>query len=308
MEYYKDQIDNVIFLLKNCPELFNGDCGNGIFRKKNRPFVLQHCKNNIYQPIASDAIKYFRENKISWWGGSAPTGHTLSSQISCINHLFPIRHDKNSVLEIVKKVCPNFIDVLPITTDTTNTVGYIQFEAVSNIDHLNEGQLSRGKNCTSIDALIYAKHSNCSKYLIIIEWKYIEKGYKDKSNATRRKRYTDLIQCSKQLINGCPIYYYEPFYQLMRQTLWAEQMIKNKGDEILKADCYYHINIIPDKNTSLLNKKYPSFGLDMKQTWQKCIRDQNKYRIISPKDFLSPIINDKKYASLICYLSKRYWN
>jgi hypothetical protein len=71
-------------------------------------------------------------------------------------------------------VCSDFVDVLPIITDKYSP-GYIQFEAVSDKDHLNEGQPTRGSNCASVDALIYALHTDGNKYLIPIEWKYTEK-------------------------------------------------------------------------------------------------------------------------------------
>ena len=43
--------------------------------------------------IREDAIAYFRSNHIPWWKGAAdePTGHVLSSQIACVNHLYLLR-------------------------------------------------------------------------------------------------------------------------------------------------------------------------------------------------------------------------
>ena len=167
-------------------------------------------------------------------------------------------------MTILKNVSNDFVDIFQINTDKYFPA-YIQFEAVSDKDYLNEGQPTRGNNCTSVDALIYAKHKDDSKWVIPIEWKYTEfynnqnkaiEGFKaDPLNCkgeVRKKRYTDLINNSKQLINtdhSC--FYFEPFYQLMRQTLWAEQMIKNKDLETIKADNYLHIHVIPSENKDL---------------------------------------------------------
>ena len=150
------------------------------------------------------------------------------------------------------------------------------------------------------------------KILFLIEWKYAEvysKVYKESGakGGIRENRYTSLINSSSQLKNCHNLYYFEPFYQLMRQTLWAEQMIKNKGTETIKANDYLHIHVIPKDNRELLNKKYPRSGKEMKETWNSCLNDQNKYVIISPECLLTPIIGISRYSLLLEYLEKRYW-
>lgn len=55
----------------------------------------------------------------------------------------------------------------------------------------------------------------------------------------------------------------------MRQTLWVEQMIKNKNKETLKADNFIHLHVIPKKNTTLLNKIYKCSGLDIGKDMEK---------------------------------------
>jgi hypothetical protein len=318
-EYQESQRSKSIKRIKDNNPVFCGGQGGGFFKGSKREFILTDGLKNIYEPIRNDVIKYFSDNKISWWGGENPTGHVLSSQIACLNHLFPLRNDRNAVLEIVKSILPDFVDVFEIETDKL-LPGFIQFEAVSDNDHLNEGTPSRGANCTSVDALIYALHKDGSKWLIPIEWKYTEfyneqnkaiEGFeKDPDNCkgeVRKRRYTDLINRSVQLKNyDHTCYYYEPFYQLMRQTLWAEQMIANKDNETIKADNYLHIHVIPEENKDLLEKIYQCSGLNMEATWRNHLKNQGKYLIITPRKLLStldPII----YKDLIHYLSLRYW-
>ncbi|MFA5227617.1 MAG: hypothetical protein WC396_08395 [Bacteroidales bacterium] len=305
-------------LIKNGNPVFYGDKANKYFRAKNRAFVLQDSKNNIFAPVYKEVIDYFKNNKISWWGGKNPTGHVLSSQIACVNHLFQIRNDKSAVLTILKNISNDFIDIFLIDTDKFFPA-YIQFEAVSDKDYLNEGGPTRGNNCTSIDALIYAKHKDGSKWLIPIEWKYTEyyynqnkaiEGFKtDPLNCkgeVRKKRYTELINNANQLKNTDHLsLYFEPFYQLMRQTLWAEQMIKNKNQERLKADNFIHLHVIPENNGDLLKKVYKCSDFDMENTWRNQLMDQSKYRIISPELFLKGI-NPQKYKDLLDYLKTRY--
>ncbi|MHB1106366.1 MAG: PGN_0703 family putative restriction endonuclease [Lutibacter sp.] len=307
-------------LIKSGNPVFYGGKAGKYFMTKNRDFVLQENLKNLYAPICNDVIEYFKSNLISWWGGRRPTGHVLSSQIACVNHLFQIRLDKSAVLTILKNVSNDFVDVFQINTDKY-LPAYIQFESVSDKDYLNEGQPTRGNNCTSVDALIYAKHKDGSKWIIPIEWKYTEfynnqnkaiEGYKaDPLNCkgeVRKKRYTDLINNSNQLINivhSC--FYFEPFYQLMRQTLWAEQVIKNKDFETIKADNYLHVHVIPLENKDLLDKEYKCSGLGMESTWKNHLVNKDKYVIISPKDLLRNI-NKEKYNDLCRYLNERYWD
>lgn len=318
-KYQETQREKAVKLLKEKSPIFYGGKGGQMFMRSERDFVLTENEKNIFDPIKNNVIEYFNKNNVAWWGGKKPTGHLLSSQIACVNHLFAIRNDKNSVLELLKTVSQDFIDVFKIETDN-NQSGYIQFEAVSDIDNLNEGKSTRGSNCTSVDALIFAKHKDGSKWLIPIEWKYTE-HYDNQNKATegfkknpekfkgkeRQRRYTDLINTSNQLRNDNHfIYYFEPFYQLMRQTLWAEQMIVNKEKETLKADNYLHIHVIPSENKDLLKKEYKCSGLDMESTWKNHLVNKDKYVIISPKDFLNNL-NIEKYNDLYNYLNDRYW-
>lgn len=333
--YRKNERLKSIDLIQNS-NLFNGTKAGHIIKYKGKNYLKEEILldgiYNIYEPIRDDVIKYFLENKISFWHSprakeprSKPTGHTLSSQVCCINHLFPIRHDENTVLSIAKLFCSGINKVFPVPTDKYSP-GYIQFESVTDKDHLHELQTTRGSKCTSVDALIYGEHDNGKKYIIPIEWKYTE--YYDNKNKSvenkngeakgtegkgkeRLRRYSDLIDKSLYLIALSEyrnsVYFYEPFYQLVRQTLWAEQMINNNKDETIKADDYMHIHIIPSKNTQLLEKIYKPSNRKMEETWINCLKIKDKYKIIDPKVLLKNIDN-KKYNNLIQYLNKRYWD
>jgi hypothetical protein len=307
--------------LINDSDIFNGDKGNGYFMGKARPFVLKDGMNNLYEPIRNDVVRYFKDNEISWWGGDKPSGHTLSSQIACLNHLFAIMNDKSSVLAMLNGVRDEFEKVLPVECDANPQ--YIGFEVVSKEDPLNEKASTRGSNCTSVDAFIHAKHRDGSIWLIPMEWKYTEHyANQDKSNEDRQgeekgsngkgqervRRYSALTDASLQLKSldsyYGSIYYQEPFYQLMRQTLWAENVVKLK-EKNLKADNYMHLHVIPSANKDLLDKKYSVSGMGMEETWRSMLCDQSKYIIVDPQKLLEPIKD--KYPELVSYLEKRYW-
>lgn len=312
-EFYESERLKHEALIEN--GFFSPDYGNGLFRRKRYKFALKNGLYNLFEPLRDDALKYFKYNGINWWSGKKPTGHVLSSQIACVNHLMLFRKDHDTVLLLINGVRNQFKAVLPISGDKDRT--YIAFEVVSDSDYLGEGRPRRGSNCTSIDALILGLDHNDDTWLIPIEWKYTEcySDYLscDKSakavGQTRMNRYNFLIDSSSQL-RSLPrykgsIYYYEPFYQLMRQTLWAEQMIANRMKERIKADHFLHIHAIPAGDTDLLNKRYRITGKGMEETWRSMIADQSRYVIVDPKDFISPV--QSKYPALWNYLSKRYY-
>lgn len=123
----------------------------------------------------------------------------------------------------------------------------------------------------------------------------------------RKNRYTKLINNSLQLKSEShDIYYFEPFCQLMRQTLWAEQMVVHKDSETISADDFFHIHVIPTENKGLLVKNYKCSCKAMEDTWRSCINDQDKYLIVTSEDLLIKIQRNK-YRELIEYLNKRYW-
>ncbi len=292
---------------------FFKDPGGGMYNKAKRNFVLIKPDKNLWHKIRSNAKKYFKDNSIVWWsGGTEPSGHLLSSQISCVNHLFFLRDDKQAALRFLQNIDENFVEVCADFED-----GYIGFEVVSKKSHIGEGEnQTRGANCTSVDAMMSGILKNGKKIQVLIEWKYTEYYNKEckadgSSGKTRQNRYNKLIEAKDSPID-CKIpienLYYEPVYQIMRQTLLAWQMVKHKKDE-LQADDWLHIDVIPETN---LHIRYHVNSPDMLQTgiedaWKDLLKKPEKYMVINPQKLLKPFLFDKKYTSLINYLNKRYW-
>ena len=274
----------------------------------NNEFILtpESSIDNLFNKDSLDYLDYFESHNISWWrqeeDGYFPSGHLVSSQIHCLNHLFALRTDDKAVKVIIEKATGlKFDKVLPSIIDN-DSKSFISFEFVLDNDKLlgeNDEGWGRGTLCTSIDAMILAEKDG-EKWLIPIEWKYTE-TYKreDKTNKKRIDRYADLIKSSKRLKtpqDGIPhsVYFVEPNYELMRQTLLCEQLVANGY-----ADDFFHINIIPNGNTELRaaveNEFMPMFTKDA------------KFKIIDPQEFLFPLKGDEKYAKLLKYLEERYW-
>ena len=74
------------------------DPGQGVFFGKEREFVLDEPSLNLWEGIRMDAFEYFKRNEIPWWRGKDdnPTGHLLSSQVACVNHLYYLLHNRNT--------------------------------------------------------------------------------------------------------------------------------------------------------------------------------------------------------------------
>lgn len=318
-----------------------------LFRKsitnKGDKYILDDSERdrNLYNWQDIDSVQrvkdYFKENKIKWWNcycdapkGQKPDGlnitrHLVSSQLACINHLFFIKHDKEAVLSIIngiKDMPVKFKDVMNIRCDKGSD-NYIAFEVVASKDYLHETVLKRGEFCTSVDAFVYALAENEERWLIPIEWKYTETYKRDDKSIeskgkTRLSRYCNtkednLIGNSKQL-KSLPdykhsIYFQEPFYQLMRQTLWAECICNNKeeNEELFPAEHFVHIHVCPKENEELLDKWYAEVTNkpSMEEAWREMLSDQSLYHLVDPKELLRPIA--KSYPELYNYLQERYW-
>lgn len=321
--YQHEQTNKQTNLLKKYPHWFGGDKGGGFFRGKPYPFILTNPINNLFEKLRDDVLFYMKENRINW---HIQWGNMKSSQVACFNHLFSIRKQPKLILEMINNAqnITTFQKVLPIPYEVDET--YIAFEVVSGGDWLGEGMPTRGSNCTSIDAFILAEDIETQRWLIPIEWKYTEAyACQDKSTEgkinegidgsykgkTRINRYSHLIEQSKFLhavreYEGS-IYFQEPFYQLMRQTLWAELILtKSTSDEKLSAQRVMHFHVVPEGNRFLMLP--PQYRKeDISVHWQRQLKYPEQYTCISPRRFLQPILS-KLNDYLGEYLRCRYWD
>jgi len=101
--------------------------------------------------------------------------------------------------------------------------------------------------------------------------------------------------------------YYEPFYQLMRQTLLGWKMVE---DNEYNCDQYHHLHIIPSRNEELkIPVTSPELvGESMSEAWKNVLFEPERYQVISPVEFLAPLKDSKKDSEAFDYLSRRYWS
>lgn len=319
MNYREKEKHRQLKLLQQGSEVFYGAHGGGVFNNRSWVFCIRNneSQKNVYEGISNDCLDYFQNENIVFWGSEGIPNHILSSQVACLNHLFAIRQDRNVVVQLAKMLIgEDVVDVETMKCD--KSLSYISFEVTSSKDYLNEKYVKRGANCTSVDAAMVAIMKDGTRILIPIEWKYtegneynIDKSGTEGSGKERLRRYSHLIDCSSQLRsipNGYlnTIYFVEPFYQLMRQTLWAEQMIAHKETELVKADDFVHVHVIPEENSQLLHRKYRYSEKGLEETWRSQLTDQRKYKWVSPKDITRVVSQSGKYPELVRYLAVRY--
>ena len=160
---------------------------------------------------------------------------------------------------------------------------FIEFEFTYHNERIlgeNDKGAKRGVMCTSIDAFIIAGRED-KKILVPIEWKYTEqylmganKALELHGGTKRQSRYNELIKHSWQLkdytdmVHSC--YYYEPFYELMRQTLLVEGMVKEDFETIWKSNLKH-----PEKFKIVDSRKIQEEVIfSINHAWAKYLRDR----------------------------------
>ncbi len=133
------------------------------------------------EAVRYEAEKYFTENNIPFWntgesrpkGINKPSGHMLSSQVACINHLLFFRQKEDIAIAILKGVDSNVKAALRLVNDKTDN-GFVSLEVIGKENYLREKSHTRGAHSTSVDAIMLAEMQNGSRKLFFIEWKYVE--------------------------------------------------------------------------------------------------------------------------------------
>jgi hypothetical protein len=314
MTYREKQREWAVRLLG---QMFN-DIGGGKFANGlNYPFVLQNPSLNLYEEIRHDTLAYFKENNIPWWMSTPeiPTGHLLSSQIACVNHLFYLRKQREFATQVLQNIDNRIVSAEEIVYPDTDA-GYVAFEIVGKENYLGERQHTRGANATSVDAVMIGKKADGKNILVLIEWKYTEYYETGKSLyiPARYEIYNPLLGADdspfKTITYDNKLFeplYYEPFYELMRQTLLGWKMATTNE---YNCDEYIHLYIVPDGNLELLLRNTSS-GLEgntLIEAWQNTLKSPNLFRIISPEKLLEPLKNELGTRRYFDYLIKRYWN
>ena len=326
--------------LRQLASLFEGDPGGGKYGRNVYPFVLQAPEKNLLASVREEVLLYFNghlpgaEGTVHFWnpGGekvvaghvcSLPTGHLLSSQVACLNHLFPLCRDGKASTLLLRELHPDMVEALPVGIHARDM--FVEFEVTGGGSYLNEEQrgrsLTRGANAASVDAVMKGRDARGNIRLFLIEWKYTENYH------SRRKKDPD-SGMDAQLWryrsfftrDGSPFTFcnsdvdttffkellIEPYYQLMRQTLLGWKMTQDPSRNG-QATSFTHIVVIPHGNTALRSGCAGIAGRqgDLAGAWNALVREPALF--LAPEELLHPLTTQPDYARLLDYLCRRYW-
>jgi hypothetical protein len=298
-------------------KLFNDSGGGKFANGRNYPFVLQDPSINLWDKIRHNALAYFKSNTIPWWMSTPemPTGHLLSSQIACVNHLYYLRDKEELAAKVLQNIDSRIIGAEKIFYPDIDS-GYVAFEIVGEKNYLGERQHTRGANATSVDAVMIGKKADGNNILVLIEWKYTEYYENGKSLyiPARYEIYNQLLADKespfKPIVHEGKLFeplYYEPFYELMRQTLLGWRMVESNE---YNCNEYIHVYIVPNENTELLlNSTSPGLaGTAINNAWQNVLKMPDRFKIISPEKLLEPLKGEPNTNLFFNYLEERYWD
>lgn len=322
--------------LRQFARLFEGDPGGGRFKGKAYPFVLQAPEKNLLASVRDEVLLYFSghlpgaEGTVRFWhpGGekvvaghacSLPTGHVLSSQVACLNHLFPLCRDGKAATLLLRGLRPDMVEALPVGIHARDM--FVEFEVTGGGSYLNEEQrgrpLDRGANATSVDAVMKGRDARGYIRLFLIEWKYTESyaSAAPEDTDNRLWRYRSFFTRDGSPFTFCNSdvdatffaeLLTEPYYQLMRQTLLGWKMTQDPSRNG-QATSFTHVMVIPRGNTSLRSGCAGMAGRrgDLAGAWNALVREPALF--LAPEELLHPLLEQPDHARLLACLCRRYW-
>ncbi len=314
------------------PKLFSPVAQHeGLYRKRPRFFCLaDECADeNLYEAIREPAIRYFEDRGIRWHDGlkdrRIPSNHLCCSQSCCVNFLYPMTSNPSLVASIFSRFYPDLLESLLIDKDEPlpdRSFPYMAFEWIGTQDYLGEQRRkgvprTRGANYTSADFTFRFRRRNGRIQVVLGEWKYTEYyNQRDLGTVAARKlNYWPAFSRKNGIFAkyGEDLYdalFFEPFYQLMRLQLLAQEMERSRE---MGADVVSVLHICPEANREFregvtsprLEEMFPNSGV--LEIWKELV-PEDRFMSISVEELLDTIIqrvrgDDREGAQ---YLEIRY--
>ena len=275
--------------------------------------------DNLAPSIRAPIADYFAANKIQW---HTHANHGLSSQTCCLNFLAPLARHPLLLARVVERALGLAnLEMLPVEEGSDGEPLYLGFEWTGRADYLSEwpvgGTATRGANATSADAVVRFR-SGGSVTTALIEWKYTESygaPIDPMGNPTRLKRYSDKVFAPVGPIQdnlGLKVedFFWEPFYQLLRQQMLAWRMKEARED---RADRVVVLHISPWQNVRLHKVTAPAlqrFGADAFGVFRATLVRPEDFVSVSTEDLFGPLLaddtTDPDHRAWADYLQRRY--
>ena len=183
--------------------------------------------------------------------------------------------------------------------------GYVTFEWIGFENYLQErlrpgSRRTRGANFTSADAVVAFRTADGNRVTVLIEWKYTE-SYTPR-NLRFSSRGTDRLDIYRSLLEAfdSPItmpsgirwdaLFVEPFYQLMRQQLLADQMERHKE---AGASTVRVVHVSPAANRDfarITSDQLAGLGTDATSAWKSLLRRSDRFIPIHTENLFAPFL------------------
>ena len=291
--------------------------------KRNPHLLAKGCETeNLFPSIRDEggAMHFFKQRRMKWWKSSRsgddsksdrPTRNMASSQVACVNFLLPLAGITGALRLLLQGLDDDVEDVVPIDNHSSP----VEFEWNGEGDHSLEGNTTRGAQNTSIDGFLIAKTKSGIRRAYLLEWKYVEhylnlkpvfKGV-GRAGETRRMRYEGLFHAPCSSFNPATApslddFLFEPFYQLMRQRLLADRMVRNRE---LCVDEAKVVVVVPEKNwayrtvswckettSPYLAQRFPQLNA-VEDVMRACLKAPDaQFRMVAPSRLVEALARD----------------
>jgi hypothetical protein len=265
----------------------------------------RYAEHNLLPPVRRGAIDLFLELGIPWHAGigNRPGNNLLSSQVQCVNALFPMVSEPHKITSAFGHLV-DIDEVLEIEPGR-----YLTFEYIGPTDYFNEakgGERVRGSMCTSVDAAFRYRTATGQIEIGLVEWKYTEAyleavepppGY----NRTRAARYRCGLEATDGPIRSdvidMELLFDEPLYQLMRQQLLAYRLERGRVQD---ADVVRVLHVLDPANAgyqqSLVRPETKALGDSVDAVWSMLLRSPDRFTHVDPAVFLDPAVTSTEYV------------
>jgi hypothetical protein len=274
----------------------------GLYRNRMYPFCLplEHAGYNLFHEIRRDAIDTFSRHGIIWHCPALPglpSNHLCSSQVFAVNLLFPFIDKPDALAAALRPYFPDIETMLSIEDKR-----YIAFEWIGSVNYLGEDPKigdyrMRGAGNTSIDAAVMYENAAKEKVMLLIEIKYSESYgvcYKRfRSDGTDRFQnyepffFDKVTPINLSVAPRLQDFLYEPFYQLLRQTLLANQIMKTGKPKVNRVQVV-HLRVDHNKNLlAVTSPKFRELGNTTYEVWRKVLKDPSGFTLIPAEEFFA---------------------
>jgi len=276
------------------------------------PHILPagHERLAFYEPLADAILSYLAEEDIAFHSEAL---NLKSSQVACLNFLFPLRRNFDLAKSVLKSFLPGLREVMGIEFEYTGPLEVTQW-----LGEPSGGK--RGQNRTSIDAAIFWTGKSKRKHITLIEWKYTEHNFGECSAFETRCRSLDVArdrdparscllttggdQRSRHYwehmeaagislsafasVQGCP--FQGPFYQLMRQFLLAAYLRQtDEADEVEVVSISFARNTELHKVPTQLRSLVDSEGEGIVGAWNAVLKGVPPMRHWTVEQFMARV-------------------